>query len=70
MMKSIVTCAVGLLSLGAFCGDAQTVRMTPCGGAQVSPEAFAAGRSYLRLVVFSHLFSHLAFGFSAMMKNI
>ena len=35
-MKSIVTCAVGLLSLGAFCGDAQTVRMTPCGGAQVS----------------------------------
>ena len=35
-MKSIVTCAIGLISLGAFCGDAQTVRMTPCGGAQVS----------------------------------
>jgi Na+-driven multidrug efflux pump len=39
-----------------------------CGGAKVSPGAFAAGRSYLRLVVFSHLFAHLAFGFSAMMR--
>lgn len=36
-----------------------------CGGAKVSPEAFAAARSYLRIVVFSHLFSHLAFGLSA-----
>ena len=39
-----------------------------CGGAKVSPGAFAAGLSYLRLVVFSHLFAHLAFGFSAMMR--
>ena len=38
------------------------------GGDKVSPGAFAAARSYLRLVVFSHLFSHLAFGFSAMMR--
>ena len=42
--------------------------LTLCGGAKVSAGAFAAGRSYLRLVVFSHLFSHLAFGFSAMMR--
>ena len=47
--------------------NADTV-LSWCGGAKVSPEAFAAGRSYLRLVVFSHLFSHLAFGFSAMMR--
>ena len=39
-----------------------------CGGANVTPGAFAAAKSYLRLVVFSHLFSHLAFGFSAMMR--
>ena len=39
-----------------------------CGGDKVSPGAFAAARNYLRLVVFSHLFSHLAFGFSAMMR--
>ena len=39
-----------------------------CGGAKVTPEAFAAARRYLRLVIFSHLFSHLAFGFSAMMR--
>ena len=39
-----------------------------CGGDKVSPGAFVAGRSYLRLVVFSHLFSHLAFGLSAMMR--
>ena len=39
-----------------------------CGGANVTPGAFAAARNYLRLVVFSHLFSHLAFGFSAMMR--
>ena len=39
-----------------------------CGGAKVTPGAFAAARTYLRLVVFSHLFSHLAFGFSAMMR--
>ena len=39
-----------------------------CGGDKVTPGAFAAARNYLRLVVFSHLFSHLAFGFSAMMR--
>ena len=39
-----------------------------CGGGTVTPGAFAAAKSYLRLVVFSHLFSHLAFGFSAMMR--
>lgn len=39
-----------------------------CGGAKVSPEAFAAGKSYLKIVVFSHLFSHLAFGLSALTR--
>ena len=39
-----------------------------CGGAKVSPEAFAAAKSYLRIVVFSHLFSHLAFGLSALTR--
>ena len=39
-----------------------------CGGAKVSPEAFAAARSYLKIVVFSHLFSHLAFGLSALTR--
>ena len=39
-----------------------------CGGSGVSAEAFACARSYLRIVLFSHLFSHLAFGFSAMMR--
>ncbi len=40
-----------------------------CGGDRVTPEAFAAARGYLRLVVFSHIFSHLSFGFSAMMRS-
>ena len=39
-----------------------------CGGDKVSPEAFSAARSYLRIVVFSHLFSHLAFGLSALTR--
>ena len=39
-----------------------------CGGSGVSAEAFAAGRSYLRTVVFSHIFSHLAFGLSALQR--
>ena len=39
-----------------------------CGGSKVSPEAFAAARSYLKIVVFSHLFSHLAFGLSALTR--
>ena len=42
--------------------------LTWCGGAKVTDGAFAAARTYLRLVVFSHLFSHLSFGFSAMMR--
>ena len=39
-----------------------------CGGSKVSPEAFAAARSYLTIVVFSHVFSHLAFGLSALTR--
>ncbi|MBQ1569093.1 MAG: MATE family efflux transporter [Kiritimatiellae bacterium] len=39
-----------------------------CGGDKVSPEAFECARTYLGLVVFSHLFSHLAFGLSALMR--
>ena len=42
--------------------------LTWCGGAKVSPEAFAAARSYLKIVVFSHVFSHLAFGLSALTR--
>ena len=40
-----------------------------CGGEGVSAEAFACARQYLRIVLFSHIFSHLAFGFSAMMRG-
>lgn len=39
-----------------------------CGGGKVTQEAFAAAKGYLRLVVFPIVFSHLAFGFSAMMR--
>lgn len=39
-----------------------------CGGGGVSAEAFECARSYLKIVLFSHLFSHLAFGFSALMR--
>ena len=39
-----------------------------CGGAKVSAEAFAAARVYLKIVVFSHIFSHLAFGLSALTR--
>lgn len=39
-----------------------------CGGGGVSAEAFDCARSYLKIVLFSHLFSHLAFGFSALMR--
>ena len=39
-----------------------------CGGHGVSPAALEAAKDYLRIVLFSHLFSHLAFGFSAMMR--
>lgn len=36
------------------------------GADKVTPGAFEAAKTYLKLVVFSHLFSHLAFGLSAM----
>ena len=39
-----------------------------CGGAKVTPGAFAAAKCYLRLVAFPMVFSHLAFGLSAMMR--
>lgn len=40
-----------------------------CGGRGVSVEAFANAKEYLKIVVFSHVFAHLAFGFSAMMRS-
>lgn len=39
------------------------------GGAGVTPAALEQGKSYLRIVLFSHLFSHLAFGLSAAMRS-
>ena len=39
------------------------------GGSAVTAEALEMGKTYLRLVVFSHLFSHLAFGLSASMRS-
>ena len=39
-----------------------------CGGSGVSDEAFAAGKSYLRTVLFSNIFAHLAFGLSALQR--
>jgi len=47
--------------------NADTV-LSWCGGAKVSPEALAAGCGYLRIVVFANVFSHLAFGLSAMTR--
>ena len=38
------------------------------GGDGVTPEAMAAAVDYLRIVVWSHVFSHLAFGLSACMR--
>ena len=40
-----------------------------CGGREVSREAFEMAKLYLKLVLFSHLFSHLAFGLSAAMRS-
>lgn len=40
-----------------------------CGGGGVSAEAFGCARRYLRIVLLSHFFSHIAFGFSAMMRS-
>ena len=39
-----------------------------CGANKVTPGAYAAAKEYLRLVLFSHLFSHLAFGLSALVR--
>lgn len=39
------------------------------GGASVTPGAFAMAKTYLRLVIFSHIFSHIAFGLSAAMRS-
>ena len=39
-----------------------------CGAEKVSPEAFEQARVYLKIVLFSHVFSHLAFGLSAMTR--
>jgi len=39
-----------------------------CGADRVTPGAYAAARRYLQLVLFSHLFSHLAFGLSALQR--
>ncbi len=39
-----------------------------CGADRVTPAAAAAAKSYLRIVLFSHLFSHLAFGLSALQR--
>ena len=38
------------------------------GGSGVTAETFAQARTYLRIVLFSHVFSHLAFGLSASMR--
>ena len=39
------------------------------GGASVTPGAFEMAKTYLRLVIFSHIFSHIAFGLSAAMRS-
>jgi len=39
-----------------------------CGGGGVSAAAFASAKRYLQIVLFPHVFAHLAFGLSAMMR--
>jgi len=39
-----------------------------CGAEKVSAEAFREARTYLKIVLFSHVFSHLAFGLSALTR--
>ena len=39
-----------------------------CGGGGVSAAAFACAKRYLQIVLFPHVFAHLAFGLSAMMR--
>ena len=39
-----------------------------CGADKVTPGAFEAARDYLKIVLFSHVFSHIAFGLSALQR--
>ncbi len=39
-----------------------------CGAAEVTPRAHAEARRYLQIILASHLFSHLAFGLSALQR--
>ena len=39
-----------------------------CGAAKVTPGAREAAKSYLQIILFSHVFSHLAFGLSALLR--
>lgn len=39
-----------------------------CGADKVTPGAFLAAKNYLRIVLFSHVFSHIAFGLSALQR--
>lgn len=39
-----------------------------CGADRMTPAAYAAAKSYLEIVLFSHLFSHFAFGLSALQR--
>jgi len=39
------------------------------GGTSVTPAAFGLAKTYVKLVLFSHLFAHLAFGLSAAMRS-
>jgi len=39
-----------------------------CGADKVTPGAYAAAKQYLQIVLCSHLFSHLAFGLSALQR--
>lgn len=39
-----------------------------CGASQVTPEAYIAAKRYLKIVLFSHIFSHIAFGLSALQR--
>ena len=39
-----------------------------CGADRVTPQACSEARTYLRIVLFAHIFSHLSFGLSAMQR--
>ena len=39
-----------------------------CGADKVTPGAYAAAKTYLKIVLASHIFSHLAFGLSALQR--